>query len=196
MVKYKDKNKLIPSNKLSEYAKIRDYSQLYMINPKGEVISLKSLRKLKQTKNHYGYLVVNLSKKGKVKQFKVHRLIAETFISNPLNKRTINHINGIKTDNRLENLEWSTYSENLKHKFRVLGYINNRPNKDKFGKLHHNSKKVNQYDKNMNLIKTWGSLMDIQRELKINNSSISNVCLLKPNYRTAGGFIWRYINGK
>lgn len=62
-----------------------------------------------------GYLIVHLSNNGVKKNHTVHRLIALTFIPNPENKRTINHINGIKTDNRVENLEWASYKENINH---------------------------------------------------------------------------------
>lgn len=62
-----------------------------------------------------GYLRVCLKLDGKWKCYKVHRIIAETFVSNPYNKREINHKNGIKTDNRIENLEWVNHDENMHH---------------------------------------------------------------------------------
>ena len=62
-----------------------------------------------------GYYRITLSIKGVRKSYSVHRLVASTFIPNPENKPTINHINGIKTDNRIENLEWATYQEQKIH---------------------------------------------------------------------------------
>lgn len=66
-----------------------------------------------------GYNVVVLCKLGKTKNFLVHRLVAAAFLENKDNKATVNHINGNKTDNRLENLEWATPSEQQKHAFSI-----------------------------------------------------------------------------
>lgn len=71
---------------------------------------------LKQRLDKDGYPVVNLKSKGKSHIKKIHRLVAEAFIENTENKETINHKNGIKTDNRIENLEWATVTENNRHR--------------------------------------------------------------------------------
>ncbi len=68
-----------------------------------------------------GYCHVQLHKNSTCKCFRVHRLVASSFIPNLDNKPHVNHINGIKDDNRVENLEWCTPSENELHKHRVLG---------------------------------------------------------------------------
>ena len=72
-------------------------------------------RFLKPATDAKGYLRVGLARQRKLTTKKVHRLVSEAFIPNALNKPTVNHINGIKTDNRIENLEWNTYQENALH---------------------------------------------------------------------------------
>lgn len=67
--------------------------------------------------DRYGYLKVVLSKKRKVYYRTVHRLVAETYLPNPLNKTQVNHKNGNKIDNRVDNLEWATPKENTNHAF-------------------------------------------------------------------------------
>lgn len=89
---------------------------------------------MKSTKNSSGYLLLSLFKNGKRNRFQVHYLVAISFINNFENKKCINHINGIKTDNRLENLEWNTHSENTKHAFKI-GLMKNN-----FGESQHLSK--------------------------------------------------------
>lgn len=72
-------------------------------------------RVLKGTVNSVGYIVVNLRINGRTQMKTVHSLVAEAFIPNPEKKSTVNHIDGVKTHNHVDNLEWSTYSENNQH---------------------------------------------------------------------------------
>lgn len=141
-----------------------------------------------QVKDSKGYYFVGLHKDSKIGQFRVHRLIAQYFIPNPQNKPHINHINGIRTDNRLENLEWSTVSENNQHAYTNNGRIS--PMKNKTGILNKQSKPIIQSDKNGNFVKEYAAIADAFRITKIQQSDISSCCrgLLK----SAGGYIWKF----
>ena len=97
---------------------IKGYDVHYQISNFGRVKSFKSNKILKSKIGSSGYLQIVLCKNCTRKNQLIHRLIALYFIPNPDNKPCTNHKNGIKTDNRLENLEWATYSENTIHSFK------------------------------------------------------------------------------
>jgi len=91
----------------------------YSVTKDGNVINNKTNRELKRGIDSGGYCRVGLFNKGKVKFFLIHRLVASAFLNNLENKYEVNHIDGIKTNNNLLNLEWATRSENMKHAYKI-----------------------------------------------------------------------------
>lgn len=85
----------------------------YIATDEGHIWSERNKKLLKGTLTHHGYVQIVIARKA----YKVHRLIAEVFCDNPDNKPYVNHLNGIKTDNRPENLQWCTVSENNQHAY-------------------------------------------------------------------------------
>lgn len=175
---------------------IKGYEELYQVSNFGRIKRIsylhgKSKKYIKKEKikkaviTIQGYLQVGLSNNG-LKHIKVHRLVAETFIPNPNNLPQINHKDGNKQNNNVDNLEWCTCSENIIHAFK------NNLKKGKRDEENILSKKVIQYNLNGEKIKEWDSTMQIQRELGINNVSISQCCLNK--IKKSHNFIWKYKN--
>jgi hypothetical protein len=169
------------------------YEWEYQVSNLWNVKSIKfSKEKILKTVINKWYMRLLLCKNWKSLNKQVHRLVAQAFVPNPENKPQVNHINWIKSDNKVSNLEWCTSSENVLHCFKYLWRIWASHMKWKFWKNHHNSKKVNQYDLDWNFIKTRCSIADIKRVLWINTSSIIYVCQWKRN--KTWWFIWKYFN--
>lgn len=147
------------------------------------------IRYLKPTLNVYGYFYCSISIKCKVKKHLLHRLIGEVWINNPNNKPCINHKDGNTENNHINNLEWCTHSENLKHSYRELNRIN--PMQDKKGILCPNSIKIAQYDLDGILLQIWDSITEAAEILNVNRRTISQVA--KGKRKSTGGYKWKYI---
>lgn len=142
-------------------------------------------RLIAQTKDGCGYYRVRINKNATKYTRKVHRLVATAFIPNPENKPEVNHKKGIKTDNRVSELVWSTTSENVQHAYDNLGKVT--PMKGKFGASCPNSKKI--------ICTTLGfeasSVTEMAKILGIGLSSIASVA--KGMYPHTHGLNFRYI---
>lgn len=112
------------------------------------------------------------------KTYALHRLIAKAFLENPEKKEQVNHKDGNKLNNTLSNLEWATNRENQIHKFET-------------GLGNSFTKKIIQYDLEMNKIKEFNSIVNASKELGIGISNISGV--LRNSRKTAGNFIFKYL---
>ena len=174
----------------------------YTIDETGNVFSIRKNKYLKQTINRNGYCKVTLQKDKYRKMFSVHRLVAQAYLKNYSNTLQVNHINGIKTDNRVENLEMVTAKENMQ-KAVEIGLFDKckeiqRKNaiKNNLGKYHilaseSAKKRVAKYDKNNNLIQVYNSITEASRKNNINITSISYSANGKR--KTGGGYIWHFV---
>ena len=181
-IKYKD----ILFKQISEF---KDY----YISRCGKCLSYKKqfgtyIRLLTPIYTKKGYIEYAFYNNGCTYRRKAHRLVAHVFIPNIVNKPQINHKNGIRDDNRVENLEWCTNQENIKHSFDKLGRKSS--NYNKFGKNNNRTKQVLQLDIDGNVVKKWDSMSDIQKKLGYSVSSVSRWCNNQAKLRN--NFIWRF----
>ena len=162
------------------------------VKQRGNSIQIKKGKIIVQSKNHKGYPTTNMSKGNKRYGRPTHRLVAETFIPNPENKDQVNHIDGDKLNNSVENLEWMTGKENIRHaienglmKFdvKIAKHASNVARE-------RNKKIVSQYDLDGNYISTFGSLIEAEEKTGVTRKGISEVACGRQ--KTAGGYAWKY----
>ena len=164
---------------MANWKKIKGYESRYEISDMGEIRRLSDGGLMRPAKNSNGYLHIVLSKDGVAKDYRVHRLVASHFIENSEGRRDVNHKNGIKTDNRVENLEWLTHSENEIHKVYTL----KTP-----GRLLGACRPVQCLDTGV----IYRSISEAKRELGLPRwSHIQEVCAGKMTQ--ANGYRWRYV---
>ena len=144
---------------------ISGYERLYGITSCGRVWSYRAKKFLNPGKDRYGYLYVNLYKNGKRKTYRIHRLVAETYLPNPLNLPQVNHKDEDKSNNALPNLEWCTAAYNVNYS---------------------QAKKVQCIEIN----EVFDSITKAAKAVDVDRGNISRCC--KGQRKTAGGYHWKY----
>ena len=156
---------------------LEDYPN-YQVSNMGRVKSLKFSKEkiMKSSKNNNGYFVVSLCKEGKIKNYLVHRLVAQAFLPNPDSLPEVNHKDEIKTNNCVDNLEWCDCKYNINYGSRT----------------EKTQKPILQFTKNGEFVRRWDGLRQVERELGFDNGNICSC--LKGKYKTIGDYIWGYAD--
>lgn len=152
------------------WKEIKGFEGLYEVSTKGRVKNIKTGRILTGGYTKNGYKIVYL----KDKFYYVHRLVALAFLDNPDNLPQVNHIDENKKNNDVKNLEWVTASQNQRHS------------------AHQQSCQVKQFTLDGELVKTWGSSKQIERETGYRQGNIIQCC--KSKIRSAYGYRWEYAD--
>jgi hypothetical protein len=176
-----------------------DFTGIYMVSDKGQIKSVDRYTKIqhqfhkgqiikqRSRKKQHGrsktnYSVVSLWDNGKKVDIEVHRLVATAFIPNFNGYRCVNHKDGNGMNNNVDNLEWCTSSDNVKHSIYTLG---NNPKKWK-------AKAILQKTLDGNIIKEWESAWEIQRQLGFCQVSISRCCRRQKKSGIMYGYLWDF----
>ena len=163
-------NLMLENTDVEIWKEIQGFEGLYEVSTKGRVRNLRTGRILGGGYGNHGYRFVNL----KGKNYMVHRLVALAFIPNPNNLPQVNHIDERKDNNDVSNLEWCTASYNTNYS------------------SHKCSCKIKQLTKDSELVKTWESSWQIERETGYDQGYIITCC--KGKRRSAYGYCWQYAN--
>lgn len=165
----------------NNYINIPGFPDYYICKETTEVLSMRKKQPfiLTPSINHTNsnstyYMVRIIDKSNKTHKKYIHRLMAENFIDNINNYPEVNHIDGNKHNNNIDNLEWVTKSENSIHAYKAG--LNTTVS-------------VEQYDLNGNLLATFSSIIEAERATGVHNPNITKV--IKGIRKTAGGFKWK-----
>lgn len=183
---WKDIQDLEGYYKVSNTGKLKRLSK-YVAHNRG-INQLIKGKVLSPTIDTSGYLATNIRYKGVSKRFRVHRLVAKSFVPNPDNKPFVNHKDGNKLNNNDWNLEWNTAKENVVHAFKN-GLMNTCS-----GVKHKHSKAIYQIDNNNNVIAEFISIQDAANKLNICRVGISLVCSGK--FKQTKGYKFKYKNNE
>lgn len=173
---------------------IKGYEGLYSINEDGGVWSYRTQKFLTPRPDKDGYLRVGLTKDRHQRTFFIHRLLAETFIPNPNNLPLVNHKNEIKTDNRLENLEWATQWYNLEYsrnRERALRHGNAYETKKEAKTMGRNSSGISKPVRCIETGEIFSSGKEAAETMGLDPSHISKVCRGKA--KTTGGYHFEFV---
>lgn len=163
------------------------YEEYYTIDSIGRIYSKRKNRYLKPNIRLDGYVNQTLCDNITHKTYYVHILVAQHFIPNPDNLPEVNHKNGIKTDNSVDNLEWTTHKNNIIHSFEILGKI--LFNIDK-------KKPVGKYNNKGKLLDKYESLIEAANINNLKKSNLSNTLNKVPVKCVKNGKVYYYVNKK
>lgn len=176
---------------IESWKDIDGYEGLYQISNLGMVRSFSkgdSVKYKKPQNRSDGYYQVRLYQNWKGQNKKIHRLVALAFIENPNGYKCVNHIDGDKQNNSVENLEWCDHSYNNLHACQT------GLRKKYLGGDNWEAKQVVQKNLEGEVVKTWGSIREAARALKISESSISSC--INGRSKKGTGFIWEQVNAE
>lgn len=161
--------------------KLKEVLNWYLPTKKGLIFSARSKKFIKPRLKKSGYLTIRAYTNDKPKEVLIHRLVALAYLGENKEKTVVNHINGIKTDNRIENLEWSTPSENIKHAYKT-GL------KSMKGENHNNSKLTNDQAIEIKKMYLKGLRQrEIAEVFSIKQATVSNIVT---------GRRWKHLSGE
>ena len=175
-----------------EWKDVENYEGIYQVSNLGRVKSLKYDKEkiLSQYESKSGYLYVGLCKDNKMKNFRVHRLVANAFIPNPNNYQCVNHKDENKTNNCVDNLEWCDAKYNINYGTCINRRVANTNYKAISRKVAEKlSRQVYQYTKDGTLVAIWESTRECGRN-GFDHNHVSDCCLGKR--KSHQGYIWSY----